>query len=117
MDARAIRSRFSRLGWWPSVRRLCTRSASLMTSTRRSIEAARIILRNVSLSAWSPHFDPSSLVTPSTRTATSAPNSAFTWPIVSPVSSTVSCSSAATSVVVSIPMSASRIATASGWVM
>ena len=48
MDARAIRSRFSRLGWWPRVRRLCTRSASLMTSTRRSIEAARIILRNVS---------------------------------------------------------------------
>ncbi len=80
------------------------------------MEAATIIFLNVSASAWSPQREPSSLVTPSTRTATSAPNSALTSPMVRPVSSTVSCSSAATSVVVSMPISASRIATASGWV-
>ena len=80
------------------------------------MEAATIIFLNVSASAWSPQRDPSSLVTPSTRTATSAPNSALTSPMVRPVSSTVSCSSAATRVVVSMPISASRIATASGWV-
>ncbi len=96
---------------------LCTRSASLITRTRRSIDAAMIILRNVSASARSPHRAPSSLVTPSTRIATSAPNSAFTCPIGRSVSSTVSCSRAAASVVVSMPIAASSCATASGWVM
>ncbi len=116
MDCRAIRSRLACLEWNPSVRRLCTRSASLITSTRKSAAAAGIILRNVSASACSPHLAPSSLVTPSTRTVTSSPNSAWTCPSVKSVSSTVSCSSAAASVAVSTPSCASTIATASGCV-
>ena len=58
------------------VRMLCNRSASLITSTRGSRAIATTILRIVSASAASPNLTLSSLVTPSTRCATSAPNSA-----------------------------------------
>ena len=55
---------------------LCSRSASLMTSTRGSRAIATIILRIVSACAASPYCTLSSLVTPSTRCATSEPKSA-----------------------------------------
>ena len=60
------------------MRMLCSRSASLMTSTRGSRAIATIILRIVSASAASPYLTLSSLVTPSTRCATSAPKSRLT---------------------------------------
>ena len=52
---------------------LCSRSASLITSTRMSRDIATTILRTVSASAASPYLTLSSLVTPSTRLATSLP--------------------------------------------
>ena len=85
------------------MRMLCSRSASLMTSTRGSRAIATIILRIVSAWAASPSFTLSILVTPSTRWVTSEPNSTVIVSSVTPVSSTVSCSRAATSVVVSMP--------------
>ena len=96
---------------------LCSRSASLMTSTRMSRDIATIILRIVSACAESPYLTLSSLVTPSTSWATSSPKSARTCSRVYDVSSTVSCSSAATSVGSVMPMSARIVVTASGWVM
>ena len=96
---------------------LCSRSASLMTSTRMSRAIATIILRMVSASAVSPYFTLSSLVTPSTRAATSSPKSAVSCSRVYGVSSTVSWSSAATRVGSVMPMSARIVVTASGWVM
>ena len=99
------------------MRMLCSRSASLMTSTRMSRDIATIILRIVSASALSPYFTLSSLVTPSTSSATSSPNSRATSPSVYGVSSTVSWSSAATSVGSVMPSSARIVVTASGWVM
>ena len=96
---------------------LCSRSASLMTSTRMSRDIATIILRMVSACAESPYLTLSSLVTPSTSWATSSPKSARTCSRVYGVSSTVSCSSAATSVDSVMPMSARIVVTASGWVM
>jgi hypothetical protein len=99
------------------VRMLCSRSASLMTSTRGSRDIATIILRIVSACAASPYLTLSILVTPSTRCATSGPKSLRSDSRSTPVSSTVSCSSAATRVVVSMPSPASTVATASGWVM
>ncbi len=57
------------------VRALWSRSASLMTSTRMSPAMATIILRTVWAAAISPNLTLSSLVTPSTMWATSAPNS------------------------------------------
>ena len=48
--SRAMRSRFS-AGRWPSVRMLCSRSASLMTTTRTSSPMARNVLRSVSLAS------------------------------------------------------------------
>ncbi len=60
------------------VRMLCSRSDSLMTSTRGSWAIAMIILRMVSASVASPNLTLSSLVTPSTRCATSAPKSVVT---------------------------------------
>ena len=50
---RAIRSREA-AERTPRVRMLCSRSASLMTSTRTSLPAAMIILRIVSASAALP---------------------------------------------------------------
>ena len=88
-----------------------------MTSTLGSRAIATTILRIVSASAASPYLILSSLVTPSTRFATSSPNSRRTSLSVYAVSSTVSWSSAATSVVVSMPSSARIVVTASGWVM
>ena len=60
---------------------------------------------------------PVSLVTPSTRPATSSPNSARTSSSDAVVSSTVSCSSAAHSVSVSSRMPAQIFATPTGWTM
>ena len=100
-----------------TVRMLCSRSASLMTSTRMSRAIATIILRMVSACAASPYLTFSSLVTPSTRIATSSPKSTRSWSSVYGVSSTVSCSSAATRVGSVMPMSARMVVTASGWVM
>ena len=57
------------------VRMLCRRSATLITSTRGSRAIAMIILRMVSPSAAVPSTTLSSLVTPSTRCATSSPKS------------------------------------------
>ncbi len=57
------------------VRMLCSRSATLITSTRGSRAIAMIILRMVSASAAVPSTTRSSLVTPSTRWATSSPKS------------------------------------------
>jgi hypothetical protein len=58
------------------VRMLCSRSASLITSTRGSRAIAMTILRMVSASAAAPSLTLSSLVTPSTRCATTSPKSA-----------------------------------------
>ena len=60
----------------PQVRALCSRSASLMTRTRMSLDIATIILRTVSACAESPYFTLSSFVTPSTSIAISSPKSA-----------------------------------------
>ena len=114
--SRDLRSCFS-LGRYRSVRMLCSRSASLMTSTRISRDIATTILRTVSASADSPYLTLSSLVTPSTSAATSSPNSPRSSVSVYGVSSTVSCSSAAQIVSVFMPSSARMVATASGWVM
>ena len=54
---------------------LCSRSASLITSTRMSRLIATTILRIVSACAESPYLTLSSLVTPSTSSATSSPKS------------------------------------------
>ena len=78
---------------------------------------ATTILRTVSASDASPYLTWSSLVTPSTSSATSSPKSARSASIVRSVSSTVSCSSAAASTGGVIPRSARICATASGWVM
>ena len=61
-----------------SVRMLCSRSASLMIRTRRSLAIATSILRIVA-ACWASlesNLMRSSLVTPSTMPATSGPNSA-----------------------------------------
>ncbi len=57
------------------MRMLCSRSASLMTRTRGSRAIATTILRTVSAWAASPYLTLSSLVTPSTSSATSSPKS------------------------------------------
>src|SRR5215469_1659104 len=88
-----------------------------MTRTRMSRDMATIILRTVSAAAASPYLTLSSLVTPSTRAATSSPNSRRSSTSVYAVSSTVSCSSAAQMVSWFMPSSARIVATASGWVM
>ena len=103
----------------PSVRMLCRRSASLIRMTRRSRDIASSILRKLSAAAsWrSAKRSLSSLVTPSTSSATVSPNCvARSWR-ESGVSSMVSCRIAATSVSMSRPCSASTWATATGWVM
>ena len=101
------------------VRMLCRRSASLMIRTRRSFAIATSILRIVAAccASFESNWSRSSLVTPSTIAATSAPNAASTSASVISVSSTASCSSAAASVMSSRPRSATMRATASGWLM
>src|SRR6185312_595563 len=81
----------------PSVRMLCRRSASLIRITRRSRAIASSILRKLSASAsWRlPKRILSSLVTPSTSSATVSPNSPASALRLSAVSSRVSCRIAA----------------------
>ena len=55
---------------------LCRRSASLITNTRMSRAIATTILRTVSAALAEPYLTLSSLVTPSTKAATSSPKSA-----------------------------------------
>ena len=74
------------------VRMLCSRSASLMTRTRGSLAMATTILRTVSACAASPNLTLSSLVTPSTSSATWSPKSRRRVSRPYSVSSTVSCS-------------------------
>src|SRR5580704_16772313 len=102
---------------YSSVRILCRRSASLITTTRTSFTIASSILRT--FSAWRASGASRSkrliLVAPSTRRATSAPKCSE---IVSSgifVSSTTSCSSAAQREVTSSFMSARMCATSTGW--
>ncbi|CAB4956697.1 unannotated protein [freshwater metagenome] len=96
------------------VRMLCSRSASLMTSTRMSRAMATTILRTVSDAVVCPYLTRSSLVTPSTSRAISSPKSASKISMEYSVSSTVSCSRAAARVGEVIPRSAKIPATASG---
>src|SRR6476661_4589109 len=91
---------------------LCSRSASLMTSTRMSLDIATIILRIVSDCAESPYCTLSSFVTPSTSWATSLPKSFVTCSRTYGVSSTVSWRRAATSVASVMPSSARIVVTA-----
>ena len=58
-----------------SVRMLCRRSASLITSTRISRAIATIILRTVSAAVVRPYSTLSNLVTPSTSSPISGPKS------------------------------------------
>ena len=101
------------------VRMLCSRSASLMSSTLTSRAMAMTILRMVA--AWASSREEnsirSSLVTPSMSEATSSPKSAAMASRVVGVSSTVSWSSAACSVAESIPYPARMPVTISGWTM
>ena len=101
------------------VRMLCSRSASLMMSTRRSRAMATNILRMVAAccASFESNCNRSSLVTPSTMLATSAPNAASTSARLISVSSTASCNSAAATLISSRPMSATMRATANGWLM
>ena len=101
-----------------SVRMLCSRSASLMISTRQSSAMATSILRTVA-ACWASlesNWRRSSLVTPSTMRATAGPKSRSMTSVVTPVSSTASCSRAAATVWASSPRSATMPATAIGWV-
>ena len=109
----------SRAGIAAIVRMLCSRSASLMIRTRRSLAIATSILRMVAAccASFESNWIRSSLVTPSTIAATSAPKLASTSASVISVSSTASCSSAAATVMSSSPRSATIRATASGWLM
>jgi len=101
------------------VRRLCVRSASLTRITRRSRTIASSILRKLSACAslrflkriWS------SLVTPSTISATSAPKRAAISSLRVGVSSMTSCRMAATIVSASRCRPARISAAASGCVM
>ena len=104
--------------WYFSVRMLCSRSASLISTTRMSLAMARNILRRVS--AWASSrlakFSWLSLVTPSTSRATSSPNCSRTTSSVQPsTSSTQSCSRPAAMVVASSIRSVRITATATGW--
>ena len=98
------------------VRMLCSRSASLMTSTRRSAAMATSILRIVAACCASreSNWMRSSLVTPSTIAAISLPKLLSTSCSVISVSSTASCSNAAATDVSSRPISATILATARG---
>ena len=98
---------------------LCSRSASLMSTTRMSSAMARNILRMFSAccSSWERALNLDSLVTPSTRCATSAPNRSSMSEMLCSVSSGTSWSSAAWTASGSSPISDRICATASGWVM
>ncbi len=113
----AVRSCFQ-AGIAAMVRMLWRRSDSLMIRTRRSFAIATSILRMVAAccASFESNLSRSSLVTPSTMAATSAPNSASRSARVIPVSSTASCSRAADTVMSSRPSSATILATDTGWV-
>ena len=98
---------------------LCSRSASLISSTRQSSAMATSILRIVAACCASLelNWSRSSLVTPSTTRATPSPKVSSIVSSVSPVSSTASCSRAAATVCASRPSSATMVATATGCVM
>jgi hypothetical protein len=112
----AMRWRFSG-DRWPSVRMLCIRSASLTRITRTSAAIASSSLRK--FSAWAVSVEVSSswvsLVTPSTRSAISAPNRRDISSRVAGVSSMVSCNSAVTIEASSSCSSVRIAATSSGW--
>ncbi len=98
---------------------LCSRSASLISSTRQSSAIATSILRIVA-ACWASlesNCSRSSLVTPSTTLATPGPNAFSIDSSERPVSSTASCSRAAATVWASRPSSATMVATAMGCVM
>ena len=101
------------------VRMLWVRSASLIRMTRTSLAIASSILRNDS--AWfcsrvsKASF--SSLVSPSTRSATGAPKRSTSSVLLTPQSSMASCISAAIKACASSFHSAHCAATAIGWVM
>src|SRR6185437_2940943 len=101
------------------VRMLCRRSASLMRMTRMSSTMASSILRTLSAwrAAWPCRSSRSILVTPSTRWATTGPNSRASCSLVAGVSSTASWRRPAEMQTTSISISARTAATASGWRM
>ena len=98
---------------------LCSRSASLISSTRQSSAMATSILRMVAACCASleSNWSRSSLVTPSTTLATPGPKASVIDSRVRPVSSTASCRRAAATVWASRPSSATIVATAIGCVM
>ncbi len=103
----------------PSVRMLCVRSASLTMITRMSRTMASSILRKLSAcaSARLLNWIWSSLLTPSTSSATSLPKRVVISSLRVGVSSITSWRIAAISVCGSSLRSASRSATATGCVM
>ncbi len=106
-------------GTSPSVRMLWVRSASLIRMTRTSRAMASSILRKDS--AWFSsrvlNSSFSSLVSPSTSSATGAPKRSINSGLVTPQSSIASCSRAAMRACASSFHSAHCCATAIGWVM
>ena len=102
------------------VRMLWRRSASLIKITRMSFAMARNIFLRFSAcsSTLSAEYESwPSFVTPSTKRATSSPNSCATSSTVIQVSSTASWSSPATIVSLSSSRSAKMIATHKGWMI
>ena len=101
------------------VRMLCSRSASLIRMTRTSRAIASSILRNDSAcdSSRVENCSLSSLVRPSTRSATDAPKRSISSRFFTPQSSMTSCISAAMMACASSRHSAQRPATAIGCVM
>ena len=99
------------------MRMLCSRSATLITSTRGSRAIAVIILRMVSPSAALPSTTRSSLVTPSTRWRDLFAE--FLGQLLERVPGVLDgvVQQRGHQVVVSMPNSARMLATASGWVM
>ena len=97
---------------------LCSRSPSLMSTTRMSCDMARNILRMFSACCSSALIAENllSLVTPSTRMPTSSPKRSAISAVVTDVSSGTSWSSAATRVAASRPRSARMSAASAGWV-
>ena len=101
----------------PRVRMLCSRSASLIKTTRISSEIVKIILRK--FSAWIEAFSSNTsgiFVNPSIIRRTFDPKRSSTSSNVMCVSSTVSCNNAHVIAVAPNPISSTQIrATAIGW--
>ena len=97
---------------------LCSRSPSLMSTTRMSCDMARNILRIFSACCSSALIAENllSFVTPSTSVPTSSPKRSAISAAVTDVSSGTSWSSAATRVAASRPRSARISAASAGWV-